>query len=93
MKCVTTTWRWVLPTLFPEQVWFRNDLRVDDNAPLSAAVKSGRQVVPCMILDPDHYSHLLQSKAGIEGARSWVGLRLLHSSADSLPELAVATLV
>ena len=33
-------------------VWFRNDLRVTDNATLNAAVKSSVEVIPVFILDP-----------------------------------------
>ena len=33
-------------------VWFRKGLRLDDNAALSAAVKTGLPVFPFFILDP-----------------------------------------
>jgi deoxyribodipyrimidine photo-lyase len=34
-------------------VWFRQDLRLDDNPALQAAVDSGRPIVPVFIFDPD----------------------------------------
>lgn len=33
-------------------IWFRNDLRVTDNAALNAAVKASTEVVPVFIIDP-----------------------------------------
>jgi deoxyribodipyrimidine photo-lyase len=35
----------------PVIVWFRNDLRVEDHAPLLAAARSGRPVIPLYVLD------------------------------------------
>jgi deoxyribodipyrimidine photo-lyase len=35
----------------PVIVWFRNDLRVDDHAPLLAAARSGKPVIPLYVLD------------------------------------------
>lgn len=37
-------------------VWFRNDLRVADNATLTAAVAGGARVLPVYIFDPRHYA-------------------------------------
>ena len=37
----------------PIIVWFRQELRLDDHAALSAAVKSGSPIVPVFIDDPD----------------------------------------
>ena len=34
-------------------VWFRQDLRLDDNPALLAAVESGKPIVPIFIFDPD----------------------------------------
>ena len=37
----------------PAIVWFRRDLRLDDNPALDAAARSGAPVLPLFILDPD----------------------------------------
>ena len=37
-------------------IWFRNDLRVTDNATLNAAVKASTEVIPVFILDPAQWS-------------------------------------
>lgn len=37
----------------PLILWFRKDLRLDDNPMLAAAVRSGRPLVPVFILDPE----------------------------------------
>ncbi|MFN3628025.1 MAG: cryptochrome/photolyase family protein [Parvibaculum sp.] len=37
----------------PAIVWFRRDLRLDDNPALDAAVRSGAPLLPVFILDPD----------------------------------------
>ena len=36
----------------PHIVWLRNDLRLDDHAPLLAAVASGAPVLPVYCIDP-----------------------------------------
>ena len=33
-------------------IWFRNDLRVTDNATLNAAVKASTEVIPVFRMDP-----------------------------------------
>ena len=35
----------------PALVWFRRDLRLDDNAALLAAMQGGRKIIPVFILD------------------------------------------
>lgn len=42
----------------PHLVWFRNDLRLDDHAPLRAAVASGAPVVPVYCVDPRQFATL-----------------------------------
>ena len=37
-------------------IWFRNDLRVTDNATLNAAVKASKEVIPVFILDPAQWA-------------------------------------
>ncbi|MEX1346070.1 MAG: DASH family cryptochrome [Candidatus Limnocylindrales bacterium] len=39
----------------PVIVWFRNDLRLHDHAPLLAAAASGHPVLPLYVVDPRHY--------------------------------------
>ena len=39
----------------PVIVGFRNDLRLDDHAPLRAAVASGHPVLPLYVVDPRHF--------------------------------------
>ena len=56
-------------------VWFRNDLRVSDNAALAAASKSGRPVLAVYILNDAHAWPLGRA------ARVW-----LHESLQSLSE-------
>ncbi|WP_040280991.1 DASH family cryptochrome [Psychroserpens damuponensis] len=36
-------------------VWFRNDLRVNDNSVLSEAIKNHKSVIACYCFDPRHY--------------------------------------
>jgi deoxyribodipyrimidine photo-lyase len=62
-------------TSIPIIVWFRQDLRVSDNPALSAAVATGRPVIPLYILDQD--SNDLRPMGG---ASLW----WLHGSLESL---------
>lgn len=39
----------------PSLVWFRNDLRVEDNPALTAAVNRGNPIVPVFIWEPSEY--------------------------------------
>jgi len=39
-------------------VWFRNDLRVNDNYVLSEAIKNHKSVIACYCFDPRHYKIL-----------------------------------
>lgn len=39
----------------PVIVWFRNDLRLHDHAPLLHAVESGRPLLPLYVVDPRHF--------------------------------------
>ena len=59
----------------PIIVWFRQDLRLADNPALSAAIASGRPVLPIYILDEEGSGHW---KMG--GASRW----WLHGSLASL---------
>ncbi len=61
----------------PALAWFRQDLRLNDNPALSAAVQSGAPVIPVYILDDDNAGPW---KMG--GASRW----WLHHSLNSLQE-------
>ncbi len=58
----------------PVLVWFRSDLRLEDNQALSRAARSGRPVVPVFVLDDDPGSR------PIGGASRW----WLHGSLGAL---------
>ncbi len=53
-------------------VWFRQDLRLDDNPALNAAVKTGKPVVPVFIWDPDSQGDWSPGAA----ARCWLHFAL-----------------
>jgi deoxyribodipyrimidine photo-lyase len=61
----------------PTIVWFRQDLRVQDNAALQAALEQGGAVVPVYILDEKG-----EEKWGLGGASKW----WLHQSLKTLDE-------
>jgi deoxyribodipyrimidine photo-lyase len=55
----------------PLLIWFRRDLRLSDHPMLTAAVASGRPLVPVFILDPE--------TEGLGAAAKWrLGLSLAH---------------
>lgn len=56
-------------------VWFRQDLRVEDNPALMAAFKKGEPIVPVYIWSPDE-----EGKWSLGGASKW----WLHHSLESL---------
>jgi deoxyribodipyrimidine photo-lyase len=69
-------------------VWFRLDLRLDDNPALSAAVKLGGKIVPVFIWSPD------EEKPWAPGAASrWWLHHSLESLANSLSDLHCPLLV
>lgn len=57
----------------PVILWFRRDLRLDDNPALHAAAGTGRPVLPLLILDPEEE---------IGGASRW----WLHGSLEALSD-------
>ncbi|MGC4071758.1 MAG: deoxyribodipyrimidine photo-lyase [Nibricoccus sp.] len=61
----------------PTIVWFRQDLRLQDNAALAAALERGGAVVPVYILDEDG-----EGAWGLGGASKW----WLHHSLKALDE-------
>ena len=78
-------------------IWFRNDLRVTDNATLNAAVKASTEVIPIFILDPaqwaeDRWGHvktgpfrtqfLLESLADLKADLEDMGGALLIRSGE-----------
>ena len=62
----------------PIIVWFRKDLRLADNPALSAAVKTGRPVVPVFILDE-------QQGRPLGGASKWWLHKSLEDLRDRIP--------
>jgi deoxyribodipyrimidine photo-lyase len=85
----------------PLILWFRRDLRLDDNPMLAAAAATGRPVVPVFILDPETEAQgaaarwrlglsLAAFAAGLEG----IGGRLIlrrGSALDALERLVAET--
>jgi deoxyribodipyrimidine photo-lyase len=63
----------------PVIVWFRRDLRLGDNAALTAAAKSGAPLVPLYILDDETPGHLCMG-----GASRWWLQGSLEALDDSL---------
>jgi hypothetical protein len=49
------------------QVWFKHDLRVEDNPGLLAAVGARSPIIPFFCLDPQLFAHLSLTPAGPEG--------------------------
>jgi len=73
----------IFPSDLPEApvlVWFRNDLRVDDNLALRRAAESGNPVIPVFILEDG------RDTLPLGGAQSWW---LHHSLAALSQELAI----
>ena len=81
----------------PAIVWFRRNLRLDDNVPLDAAVRGHDSVVPVFVLD-DHYltddfspprlRFLAESLRDLEAALAAKGSRLLFRKGPSGAALA-----
>ena len=65
-------------------VWYRNDLRVSDHAPLSAALAEGAQVVPVYCFDPRHFG---TTAFGFKKTGAFRAQFLLESLADLRHEL------
>lgn len=72
------------PLQAPVVVWFRKDLRLEDNPALVAATQTGRPVLPLYVLDSDH------PEACPSGAASAVWL---HHSLKNLSESLSGNLV
>lgn len=81
----------------PSLVWFRNDLRLDDQAALAAAAARGEPVIPVFIWSPDEEGHwkpgaasrwwLHQSLKSLGEQLEAKGSRLILRAGDSLQEL------
>ncbi len=50
------------------QVWFKQDLRLDDHPGLAQAAAAGAPLAPLFCFDPALYAHLLRAPHGLEGA-------------------------
>ena len=51
------------------QVWFKQDLRLDDHPGLAQALAADAPLAPLFCFDPALYGHLLHAPFGLEGAR------------------------
>jgi deoxyribodipyrimidine photo-lyase len=79
--------------LTPVLLWFRNDLRLNDNPALQAALKSGRRVIPIFIWAPEEESPwqpgaasrwwLNRSLTALEKSLKDRGSRLVVGTGDS----------
>ncbi|MCB1101971.1 MAG: deoxyribodipyrimidine photo-lyase, partial [Kiritimatiellae bacterium] len=81
----------------PVVVWFRRDLRVDDQPALTAAAATGRPVIPCFVWAPDEEAPwapgaasrwwLHQSLEQLSRSLATLGLRLILRSGPTLTTL------
>lgn len=69
------------PAAKPVILWFRKDLRVDDNHALHAACSSGRPIIPLFIREPAS-----AGTGALGGAQRW----WLHHSLESLNDSLIA---
>lgn len=81
----------------PSIVWFRRNLRLDDNVPLDAALRGHESVVPVLVLDdqdrdedvsPPRLRFLAESLRELEGDLAARGSRLLVRCGPAGPALA-----
>ncbi len=63
----------------PQLVWLRNDLRLDDHAPLRAAVASGAPVLPVYCVDPRQFATLPNGAPKTGAHRARFIIESLHS--------------
>ena len=74
-------------------VWFRRDLRVDDNPALAAAARTGKKVLPIFIWEPEEHGQfrpgrfarwwLVQSLKALEDDLRALGMPLIYARASS----------
>lgn len=74
-------------------IWFRNDLRVTDNATLNAAVKASTAVIPVFILDPAQWAEDRWGQVKTGPFRSRFLLESLADLKADLEDLGGALLV
>jgi deoxyribodipyrimidine photo-lyase len=84
-------------------VWFKRDLRLADHAPLQAAVRSGGQVLPLFIVEPDywklpdvsrrHWHFMHDCLAGLRFDLAAIGAQLLVRTGGVISVLAQLKLV
>jgi deoxyribodipyrimidine photo-lyase len=85
------------PEVRPSIVWFRQDLRLDDQPALQAAISRGEPVIPVFIWSPDEDGEwkpgaasrwwLHQSLARLDEQLRALGSRLIIRQGNALPEL------
>jgi deoxyribodipyrimidine photo-lyase len=81
------------PQNSPVIVWFRKDLRLDDNHALAAAAETGRPIIPVYIREPEEAGTgplgeaqawwLHHSLASLDNALSGIGSTLVLASGDA----------
>ena len=74
-------------------IWFRNDLRVTDNATLNAAVKASSEVIPVFIFDPAQWAEDRWGQVKTGPFRSRFLLESLADLKADLEDLGGALLV
>ena len=69
----------------PIIIWFRQDLRLNDNPALHAAVETGRAIIPLYILDDDNAKEWRMGAA----SRVWLHHALINLNKDLSGKLIV----
>jgi hypothetical protein len=69
---VVSCWRW------RTQVWFKQDLRLDDHPGLAQAAGAGAPLAPLFCFDPALYAHLLRAPHGLEGVLTDIHCRIMQ---------------
>jgi deoxyribodipyrimidine photo-lyase len=78
-------------------VWFKRDLRIEDNEALSAALQSGEPILPLYIVEPElwrepdmsmrHYRFLCESLSELNAALQKLGQPLIIRVGEAVPVL------
>ncbi|MBE9033173.1 DASH family cryptochrome [filamentous cyanobacterium LEGE 11480] len=70
-------------------VWYRQDLRLHDHAPLSQAIESGAEIIPLYCFDPRQWAKTTPTSFGMPKMGGFRGQFLLESIADLQQNLQV----
>jgi deoxyribodipyrimidine photo-lyase len=74
-------------------VWFRNNLRVNDNAILKAAIKAHKSIIACYCFDPRHYESTTFGFKKTEKFRTQFLIETLENLKANLRALNIELLV